>query len=166
MESMYNPCLSVFSVSNNTGVSFSMLYTSSPYAFCVKLGGMLPNNAALCNIRIGKERTTFSARKRKNSEIKMLNGANEVLSIRTITVGLVDEVLVHPREVFAVPITDRATAVILAHNPPSGDVSPSEHDKKVTQYLKNVGKFLRIQLLDHIIFSDKDHYSALENGEL
>lgn len=95
-----------------------------------------------------------------------LNGANEVLAIRTVTIGTVDSVLTHAREVFADPITDRATAVILAHNHPSGDVTPSKDDRKVTRYLNVAGKFLGIQLLDHIIFSHKDHYSFLESGEL
>jgi DNA repair protein RadC len=95
-----------------------------------------------------------------------LNGANEVLATRTVTIGLVDSVLTHAREVFADPITDRATAVILAHNHPSGDVTPSQDDKKVTRHLSVAGKFLGIQLLDHIIFNHKDHYSFLESGEL
>jgi DNA repair protein RadC len=95
-----------------------------------------------------------------------LNGANEVLAIRTVTIGLVDRVHVHPREVFADPITDRATAVIIAHNHPSGYLISTEDDKKVTQELQSAGKLLGIQLLDHIIFNHKDHYSFLENGEL
>ncbi len=95
-----------------------------------------------------------------------LNGANEVIAIRTVTVGLVDRVHIHPREVFAHPITDRATAVIIAHNHPSGNVKPSEDDRLVTQELKTAGKILGIQLLDHIVFNDKDHYSFLENGQL
>ncbi|MCK8600150.1 JAB domain-containing protein [Desulfoferrobacter suflitae] len=89
-----------------------------------------------------------------------------MLAIRTVTVGLVDRVHIHPREVFANPITDRATAIIIAHNHPSGNVKPSEDDKLVTQELKTAGKILGIQLLDHIIFNDKDHYSFLENGRL
>jgi len=95
-----------------------------------------------------------------------LNGANEVLAIRTVSVGLVDRVHVHPREVYAEPITDRATSVIVAHNHPAGNVVPSEHDRTVTQRLKAAGEVLGIQLLDHIIFSLKSHYSFLENGEL
>jgi DNA repair protein RadC len=75
----------------------------------------------------------ISANRQEHFICISLNGANEVLKIRTITIGLVDEVLVHPREVFAGPITDRATAVILAHNHPSGDVTPSDNDKKITQ---------------------------------
>jgi DNA repair protein RadC len=73
-------------------------------------------------------------------------------------------VFLNPWEVFADPITNRATAVIIAHNHPSGDITPSEDDKKVTQDLKSAGKLLGSQFLDHIILSHKDHYSFPENG--
>lgn len=95
-----------------------------------------------------------------------LNGANEVIAIRTVSVGLVDRVHIHPREVYADPITDRATSVIVAHNHPAGNVAPSDHDRTVTENLKGAGEILGIQLLDHIIFSHKSHYSFLENGDL
>jgi len=108
----------------------------------------------------------ISASKQEHFVCISLNAANEVLSTRTVAIGLVDRVTVHPREVFADPITDRATAVIIAHNHPSGDVTPSEDDKKITRYLKAAGKFLGIQVLDHIIFNHNDHYSALEEGDL
>jgi DNA repair protein RadC len=95
-----------------------------------------------------------------------LNGANEVLAIRTVAIGLVDRVHVHPREVYADPITDRASAVIIAHNHPCGDLTPTEDDKIVTANLKTAGETMGIQLLDHIIFNEENHYSFLENGEL
>lgn len=108
----------------------------------------------------------FGRNKQEHLVCISLNGANEVLHIRTVTVGLVDRVHIHPREVFADPITDRASAVIIAHNHPSDEVTPSEEDKKLTRHLESAGKLLGIQLLDHIIFSHKAHYSFLEHGEL
>lgn len=95
-----------------------------------------------------------------------LNGANEVIAIRTVTIGLVDRVHIHPREVFADPVTDGATAVVIAHNHLSGEVNPTDDDRMVTQELKSAGKLIEIQLLDHIIFNEKQHYSFLENGDL
>ena len=95
-----------------------------------------------------------------------LNGANEVIATRTISVGLVNKTQVHPREVFADPITDRATAVIIAHNHPTGGLVPSKEDIEITKRLKKAGETLGIKLLDHIIFSHKGHYSFLENNEL
>jgi DNA repair protein RadC len=95
-----------------------------------------------------------------------LNGANEVIATRTISVGLVNKTQVHPREVFADPITDRAAAVIIAHNHPSGNVSPSKDDVEITQRLTAAGETLGIKVLDHIIFSHKGYYSFLERNQL
>lgn len=95
-----------------------------------------------------------------------LNGANEVNAVRTVSVGLVNRALVHPREVFADPITDRASAIIVAHNHPSGNLSPSQDDISVTQQLKAAGNTLGIKLLDHIIFNRDEYYSLLEHGQL
>ena len=95
-----------------------------------------------------------------------LNGANEVISVRTVSVGLVNRALVHPREVFADPITDRAAAIIVAHNHPSGNLSPSLDDLSVTRQLKEAGHTLGIKLLDHLIFDLIEYYSLLENGQL
>ncbi len=94
-----------------------------------------------------------------------LNGANEVNAVRTVSVGLVNRALVHPREVFADPITDRASAIIVAHNHPSGNLSPSQDDLSVTQQLKAAGNTLGIRLLDHIIFNRDEYYSLLEHGQ-
>ncbi len=84
--------------------------------------------------------------------------------LAVVSIGLVDQAPVHPREVFADPITDRASAVILAHNHPSGDMTPSRADIKLTRQLQEAGKTLGIAVLDHIIFSPKGHYSFLEHG--
>ncbi|MCP4692818.1 MAG: JAB domain-containing protein, partial [Desulfobacterales bacterium] len=93
-----------------------------------------------------------------------LNGGNEVITTRVVTVGLVDKTHVHPREVYADPITDRASAVIVAHNHPSGALTPSGQDIEVTRRLKSAGEMLGIKLLDHIIFNQKEYYSFLQNG--
>jgi DNA repair protein RadC len=95
-----------------------------------------------------------------------LNGANEVIAVRTVSVGLVNRALVHPREVFADPITDRATAVVVAHNHPSGSLEPSPDDLAVTQQLKAAGAVLGIKLLDHIVFNQVGYLSLLERGHL
>lgn len=95
-----------------------------------------------------------------------LNGANEVIAVRTVSVGLVNRALVHPREVFADPITDRAAAIIVAHNHPSGNLSPSHDDLSVTRQLKEAGNTLGIRLLDHIIFNHEKYYSLLENNQM
>ena len=93
-----------------------------------------------------------------------LNGAHEVIAIRVVTVGLANAAQVHPREVFSEPITDRACAIIAAHNHPSGDLTPSKEDIEVTRRLKEAGKTLGIELLDHVIFSHRGYMSFREQG--
>jgi DNA repair protein RadC len=88
-----------------------------------------------------------------------LNGAHEVLAIRIVTMGLVNRTIVHPREVFSDPILDRASAVAVAHNHPSGQPEPSEEDDDITQSLKAAADILGIRLLDHIIFTDAVYFS-------
>jgi DNA repair protein RadC len=93
-----------------------------------------------------------------------LNGANEVIEKRTVTVGLLDRSQVHPREVFADVIADRASAVIFGHNHPSGDLQPSEADLKTQEQLVQAAKILGIRVLDHVIVSKKGYYSFQEAG--
>lgn len=95
-----------------------------------------------------------------------LNGANEILSVKLVSKGTVNKTLVHPREVFAGVIGDRATSLIIAHNHPSGNLSPSPEDQEVTKRIIKAGKVLGIPLLDHIIFSPQSFFSFTEHNLL
>ncbi|MDR2783697.1 MAG: DNA repair protein RadC, partial [Treponema sp.] len=79
-----------------------------------------------------------------------LNGAHEALAARIVTIGLVNKTIVHPREVFADPLLDRSSAVICAHNHPSGQLSPSPEDDEITERLQCSAEILGINFLDHI----------------
>ncbi len=93
-----------------------------------------------------------------------LNGANEIIAKRTVSVGIVNRTIVHPREVFAEPIKDRATAIIVAHNHPSGNKKPSKEDITLTKRLYKAGHILGIELLDHIILvANGDFFSFIQN---
>ena len=93
-----------------------------------------------------------------------LSGAHEVIKVRTVSIGLLTSCPIHPREVFVGPITDHAFSVILVHNHPSGDPTPSEEDKKVTRQLSQAAATLGIKLLDHIIVARRGYYSFQEAG--
>ena len=93
-----------------------------------------------------------------------LNGAHEVIKKRIVTIGLVDRSPVHPREVYADVISDRAAAVIFAHNHPSGDLKPSNSDLKIQEQLTEAGKILGIRVLDHLIVTKKGYFSFQEAG--
>jgi DNA repair protein RadC len=108
----------------------------------------------------------YADRRQEHFLCVSLNGAHEVIQVRVVTIGLVDQSHVHPREVFADPIADRASAVILAHNHPSGQLTPSPEDRDVTHRLKVAGDVLGIQVLDHVIFTAKGWYSLAEHDAL
>ncbi|MGE0127837.1 MAG: DNA repair protein RadC [Blastocatellales bacterium] len=108
----------------------------------------------------------FADRKQEHFLSITINGANEVLNVRVVSIGLVDRSPVHPREVFADVLADRASGVIVAHNHPTGGFDPSTADEQVTQQIKQAGEILGIQLLDHIIFNRNGYFSFLESGYL
>ena len=108
----------------------------------------------------------YGDRKQEHFLCISINGANEVMNIRVVTIGLINKSQVHPREVFADVIAERASAVIVAHNHPNGDLIPSSEDIKATQRVKEAAKILGISFLDHIIFNSKGYYSFAENDEL
>ncbi len=93
-----------------------------------------------------------------------LNGAHEVIETRIVTIGLLDRSQIHPREVFADVISDRAAAVIFAHNHPSGNLDPSEQDRLTHRQLTDAGKILGIRVLDHLIVSKRGYFSFQEGG--
>jgi DNA repair protein RadC len=88
-----------------------------------------------------------------------LDGGNRLLAQRTITIGILDTLLTHPREVYSDAISDRAASIIVAHNHPSGDPHPSTRDLELTQRLAGAGQIIGIQLRDHIIVTKTDSYS-------
>lgn len=96
-----------------------------------------------------------------------LNGANEIIAVRVVSIGSLTETIVHPREVFADVIVDRAASIIVAHNHPSGNIEPSKEDILLTKRLSEAGNLLGIKVLDHIILSPRGRYlSFLQEGIL
>ncbi|MEY4761902.1 MAG: repair protein RadC [Pseudomonadota bacterium] len=108
----------------------------------------------------------YADRRQEHFLCASINGANEILNIRVVSIGLIDRSPVHPREVFADALTDRASAIIVAHNHPSGSLEPSASDIDVTMQLKAAGGVMGIALLDHIIFNRSGYFSFLEAGRL
>jgi len=88
-----------------------------------------------------------------------LDGGQRLIAQRTVTIGTLDTVLAHPREVFSDPIVDRAASIIVAHNHPSGEAKPSTKDTMLTQQLAAAGQLLGIPLRDHLIVTRTEVYS-------
>lgn len=95
-----------------------------------------------------------------------LDGAWRLINKRVITIWLLNQNLVHPREVFADAIEERANSIIFVHNHPSGTCEPSLEDKVVTKNLVDASKILWINVLDHIIITSDDYFSFREMGVL
>lgn len=103
-------------------------------------------------------------------QVLLLNTRRRLIRIEEISEGTLDTLLVHPREVFRAAISANAAAIVLAHNHPSGDPTPSEADIKVTRDLIRAGHLLKIEVLDHIVLGRatseraKDYSSLRELG--
>jgi DNA repair protein RadC len=93
-----------------------------------------------------------------------LNARHGVIARRIVAIGSLCGVDVHPREVFKDAILNSAAAILVAHNHPSGDPSPSMQDKELTGRLRQVGELLGIKVLDHVVVSDTAHVSMAERG--
>ena len=112
----------------------------------------------------------YADRQQEHFIVTSLNGAHEIISIYVASVGTINRTLVHPREVFAPAIEQRAVAILVAHNHPSnihgGEITPSSEDIDVTRRLKQVGGILGITVIDHMIIGGEGYYSMLEHEVL
>ncbi|NLX61554.1 MAG: DNA repair protein RadC [Tissierellia bacterium] len=96
---------------------------------------------------------------KEHFRIVLLNTKNQVISIEEISVGNLNSSIVHPREVFNIAIRRSANSIILVHNHPSGDSTPSKEDINITYRLVEVGNIIGIKVLDHIIIGDNNYTS-------
>jgi DNA repair protein RadC len=104
--------------------------------------------------------------KKEHFLILLLDGKNRLIREVPVSVGSLNQSLVHPREVFSPAVRDSAAAVILVHNHPSGDPAPSREDLEITRRLRQAGETLGIRVLDHIIIGHDTYVSLADRGEL
>jgi len=112
------------------------------------------------------ELKAFSTKQQEYFLVITLDGASHIINTRTVFIGTLNQSLVHPREVFADAIADRAAGIIIAHNHPSGTLSASRADIGITQRLEEVAKLVGIELLDHVILAKDGFYSFADEGLL
>jgi len=106
----------------------------------------------------------YGNRDREMFSVMMLNTKNKIIGINTVSVGSLSASIVHPREVFKPCILSNAASVILLHNHPSGDPTPSQNDLEITRKLHDVGYILGVNIRDHIILGDEVFFSFREKG--
>jgi DNA repair protein RadC len=155
------------------------------YKDLLEIGGMGPTRAAqiMASLELGRRRyepagavkiqkpedilqivNSYREKPQEHFICISLSGAGEVIQSRVVTIGTLNHSLVHPREVFAGAITDRAASVICVHNHPSGSLEASPQDVAITRQLQEAGAILGIQLLDHIIITRAGFSSLKEKG--
>ena len=98
---------------------------------------------------------------REHFVILMLDVKNRVIGIHTVSIGNLNSAIVSPREVFKAAILANAASIILGHNHPSGDITPSPEDIQVTETLHKAGKLLDIEVLDHVIIGEEGAFCSL-----
>lgn len=103
---------------------------------------------------------------REHFIVLLLDTKHHVNAIHTVAIGTLNETLVHPREVFKAALLANAAAMIVAHNHPSGDVSPSQEDLALTQRLRQAGDLLGVPVLDHLIIGEAGVYCSLKERGL
>lgn len=99
-------------------------------------------------------------------KVLLLNRANKVIGIYEVSSGTTVNTVADPKSVFVAALKANACGVIISHNHPSGNLQPSESDRKLTKDLKDAGKFLHIPVLDHIIITSESYYSFADEGLL
>lgn len=115
-------------------------------------------------------RDEFRGSQTEEFVVLLLNTRNKLIRVEKVSTGILDTVLVHPREVFKHAVAGNAASIVLAHNHPSGDPTPSEADVRVTRDMIRAGQLLKINVQDHIILGkkteerSKDYVSLRELG--
>lgn len=99
-------------------------------------------------------------------KVVLLDSGNYILKDIDISTGTLNASLVHPREVFKTAVDHLSAGIILLHNHPSGEASPSEQDKKMTEQMYNAGQVMGIPVLDHLIITKSDYFSFASQGLL
>ncbi len=102
--------------------------------------------------------------KKEHFRIMLLNVKNRLISTEAVSIGSLSASVVHPREIFKLPIKRSAAAIILIHNHPSGDPTPSQEDINITKRIYEAGEIIGIDVLDHIIIGDGRYSSLKEKG--
>lgn len=111
-------------------------------------------------------RERFERSDREEFLMVPLDGKNRAMGFHVVSVGTLTASLVHPREVYKLAILENAAAIVVVHNHPSGDPTPSAEDQAITQRLKQAGDLLGVRLLDHVVIGDGHYISFADTGIL
>lgn len=106
----------------------------------------------------------FAGKKQEEFHVLLLNVKGKIIRDVQVALGQLDAAMVHPREVFAPAIRERANAIIVCHNHPSGEPTPSASDVQITQKLAQAGEIIGIRLLDHVVVGDGGRFVSIKDN--
>jgi len=135
---------------------------------------MVKEGSILYNVRqittpsdaAGLERKFLEDSDREHVIVCCLDTKNHPVSLNVVSIGCLNSSLIHPREIFKTAIMSNAAGIILFHNHPSGDPEPSQEDINITTRIKEAGKIIGIELLDHIIIGSEGDFCSLKGKGL
>lgn len=137
----------------------------------IELGRRLRNSRADHKIKINKPQDAIEILmedmrylKKEHLRVIFLNTKNFIIEVKDLSIGSLNSSVVHPREIFSEAIRKSSSSIIVCHNHPSGDPTPSQEDINITRRLNEVGKLIGIDLLDHLIIGDGNYISLKEKG--
>jgi DNA repair protein RadC len=102
--------------------------------------------------------------KQESFMVLILNNRNKLVKQHMVSLGTANNCQIHPRDVFREAIKENAVGIVLAHNHPSGDSTPSEEDKEITKVIASAGKLLGIDVLDHVVIGNDKYFSFVDRG--
>lgn len=100
----------------------------------------------------------------EESKVLLLNRSNRIIGVKNLSIGGMSSTIIDPKIVYSAALLTGASAIIVAHNHPSGELRPSEKDKQLTAKLEQAGALLDIMLLDHLIITDEGYFSFADEG--
>lgn len=103
---------------------------------------------------------------REHFVVLHLDGKNRIIARETVSIGSLNQTIVHPREVFKAAVHNGSAAIICVHNHPTGDPTPSNEDIATTRRLREAGEIIGIKMLDHVIIGQDDYLSLTETGHM
>lgn len=158
---------SISALEKNLGIGKAK---STQIAACFELGRRLNQSKKdITQIKKAKDVADLlipemQALDKEHLKVIFLNTRHSIIKVETVFIGTLNESTIHPREIFQRALEERAAAIILVHNHPSGDPTPSESDIETTHAIIKAGNTLDIQVLDHIILADTKYLSLREKG--
>lgn len=152
LKNKYMPITGVYTIGEESSEYNLSIGLSQPTIAAIYLHKMFENGGLDCQ--------------REHMFSISLNTKNKVISANLISVGTVDNGIMHPREVFYSAIVDRATSIIVCHNHPSGNVAPSQNDINSTRKLVEAGRIIGIDVNDHIIIGGNKKYFSMKEEKL